>query len=647
MYKISDDTKKLIWNIGNNVFVNYVITFPNLGITLDNDTIHEESIIWKQSICEEADLEFGGCIASSFEFEAAELSNVSLKGAMFQVTMQFVDKDDNLLTQEEIPIGTFKVDTATKVDDQDYRKIIAYDQMHDAMDDVAEWYESYFPVLKTETRIIKDDDGNEVTEEVKVYDVVSLQKFREALLDQLGIPYEKQRDLTNNGISVKKTISTNGGTLSGQKLLKMICEIQGGFGVINRYGRFEIITLKNRGLWPEETLYPDEMLWPEDSFQYIGQNGEETKYPEFIKATYEDYSCQYISGIRFSSNTLTRTFGATENLYIMAENYFLYGQDERALNGMYQSLRDVYGNVTYQPADITLKALPYLDVGDCIALEKERDDIFTIVLSRTMSGIQGMQDEYVATGNEYRDNVVNDSTDQNYDDQTGTTEKNSIDITNGSVHIETRYDSDDEIVFHYKDQSTYSDLIANREGFSHSDYEKKTYQIDNGEGKLVDVDLKEGNSGSYKADGITLQKDIISTRMGNATSSSIEGNIALNHYKDSEDFEPVGRLESDIDFYAPNLENAIIAAEVYEETTSEDLKNGQTLVGQTDVSQDGLIPVAVFLQSAGGYCNCYGLELDTINNLVTYKIINISGATHSGGVVFVVLYRKDWGAEES
>lgn len=68
--------------------------------------------------------------------------------------------------------------------------------------------------------------------------------------------------------------------------------------------------------------------------------------------------------------------------------------------------------------------------------------------------------------------------------------------------------------------------------------------------------------------------------MGNATSSSIEGNIALNHYKESEDFEPVGRLESDIDFYAPNLENAIIAAEVYEETTSEDLKMVRHLLGR-------------------------------------------------------------------
>ena len=164
MYKISDEIRQMILNIGNGVYVNYILIFPELGLIIDNDTIYQESIKITQSLCEDEELTLGGCIASSMTFEVAEIIDKDINGCKFSAGIQLVDSHGKQLA-DTIPMGMFTVTNAKSVDDKDYKDVTAYDDMYyKASVDVAEWYNNYFPIVGTTTGT--DSDGNTITTNV-------------------------------------------------------------------------------------------------------------------------------------------------------------------------------------------------------------------------------------------------------------------------------------------------------------------------------------------------------------------------------------------------------------------------------------------------------------------------------------------------
>ena len=172
MLDLTEAQKKIFCS--GTYFHGYQMHFPDLGLTIGNDTIHSEAVTIKESICDEEELVLGGCIASSCEFEVSEILQNELNGQGFIAIQETVDEDGD--TAIQLPMGYYQVDSAELVDDKDYKKVVAYDALYGASVDVSEWYNALFPA--EEKSVTKLQDGKEVTVKVVEYGTVKLKAMR-------------------------------------------------------------------------------------------------------------------------------------------------------------------------------------------------------------------------------------------------------------------------------------------------------------------------------------------------------------------------------------------------------------------------------------------------------------------------------------
>lgn len=406
MLAISDEEKKAYYEDG--YFNRYIMHFPDLDLTIDNETIHTESVEIKESICGDEDLTLGGCIASSCEFEVSEIIQNDLGGLEFTATLETVDEDGNVAA--EIPMGKYRVDSAGMVDDKDYKKVVAYDALYDASVDVADWYNALFPVTGTKYVTKTDDSGEKVTVAVKVYGSTTLKKMRESLLKHLGIAYEEQPNLPNDDVVISKTIEPAAGSLSGTTMLKYICAVHGGFGRINRQGLFKVLLLGTSGLYPEETLFPAEDLYPMDidsSYEVLDQSDNDVIRPEYITCKSEEYTVPVITGIsiRTESEDEGCLIGSAENPYLIVGNILLYGKAAGELKMIGKTILEQIDHISYRPNETESVGLPYMEVGDVYLINKQKA-VDSYIFNRTLKGIQNLRDTYEAKGNIVRSNEV-------------------------------------------------------------------------------------------------------------------------------------------------------------------------------------------------------------------------------------------------
>ena len=461
MLELTDKEKSCFYKNGS-FFNDYEFDFKDLGYTITNDTLYQEAVTIKESICDSDDLVLGGCIASSCEFEVAEVAGRELAGLEFTARL-LVNSGEDVI----VPIGKYRVDSAKRVDDKDYRKIVAYDALYDAQIDVSEWYNKVFYVVSQYEELITvgdiddlwehgdyyiDNSGSKpptfkyflngaVPEELRdttyldtvtgklyeaqntsgdedkkvyrwigvyqcrrktqtkyIYATTTLKKLRESLLNYLNIPFVEQ-DIINDDITISRTIDTNeNGELLGTDMLKYICEVNAGFGKMNREGKFEVISLLSPGLYPEETLYPSEELYPEDHYEPIASDENSASY---ISTSYEEYEVEGITGviIKGDSDNVGELAGTKDNPYVISGNPLLYGSTAEKLKEIGQKIYEQIRGYIYRPNTTTLDGLPYLETGDYFVLIKENsDDIGSFIFSRTL------KDTYESKGNKLRVN---------------------------------------------------------------------------------------------------------------------------------------------------------------------------------------------------------------------------------------------------
>ena len=463
MLNLTDSEKECFYGRGS-YFNDYEFYFPDLNFTITNETLHQESVTIKESICDSEDLQLGGCIASSCEFEVSELAGKELAGLEFTARLLVNDGKDAV-----VPMGKYRVDSAKRVNDKDYRKIVAYDALYDAQIDVSEWYDKVFRIvaqyeetvavgdiddlwehgdytvdysgtkppqlagwmgdvetaegttyLHTPTgklyeiqQVGEDDDSTawvEVyqctrkTKTVTIYATTTLKEMRESLLEYLNIPYIKQ-NLTNDSIKIVRTLDTSeNGQVIGTDILKYICELNAGFGKINRNGQFEVIELSGVGLYPEETLYPSEDLYPEESsYELLGNDDSSASY---ISTTYEEYTTEPITGviIKSDSNNVGELAGTKDNAYMISGNPLLYSKSSSELKEIAGNIYARIKDISYRPNTTVSEGLPYLETGDYFILSKENGDIYSPIFTRTLTGVQALKDTFEVKGNKLRAN---------------------------------------------------------------------------------------------------------------------------------------------------------------------------------------------------------------------------------------------------
>ena len=349
-----------------------IIEYPVSGTTLTNAEYQTETMTITESICDEQELQFGCCNASSFEIKVLDTIE-NFKGKKMKVSILLAGQD------EPYQLGEYKVYSDKPTADRLYKDIVAYDAMYDILNaEVSGWYNSLaFPM--------------------------TFRAFRDSFCAYMGVEQE-EITLINDDMVVEKTIDP--GELPGKTVIEAICEINGCFGHIGRNGKMRYVVLEQmiEGVYPADDLYPSDDLYPADP---MGTT--EVSRSNYISCQYEDFICQHIDKlqIRQEENDIGAIAGTGDNCYIIEDNFLVYGKSAADLQTIADNVLSVIGVVWYRPAQVEARGNPCLEVGDGILLHTTRETIYTYILQRTLKGIQALKDSYTAEGEEYRTGQVN------------------------------------------------------------------------------------------------------------------------------------------------------------------------------------------------------------------------------------------------
>ena len=345
-------------------------------ITLTNAEIYQEEFELHESLCSSHNLDFGACESSYIKFTTSYLS--PLKNKVLTVSEVLTTHVNDPFT-----FGTYKVVDDKLTADRTKREVTAYDALYDVINsDVLDWYNTILPDSET---------------------TVTLKQFRDSFFSHFGITQETIT-LPNDSETISKTIITN--KLSGRDVLHAICEMNGCFGRINRENKFEYVYVYGKkGLYPSQTLFPSNKIYPSvgggaDPYE-VGENG------TYISCTFEDYSVQRINKlvIKGSENDVGVTVGTGDNVYTIIGNFLLYDTDN--LENIAQKIYQKISNVYYRPCDLEAIGNPCLEVGDSIEVNTRDRNVFSLIMQRTLKGVQALKDTYIATGDEERDEGLN------------------------------------------------------------------------------------------------------------------------------------------------------------------------------------------------------------------------------------------------
>lgn len=363
--------------LGSSVHKELRITTDDGAVTITNEDLHQEKFELRESLCSETSLVFGSCEASSIKYTVSNIFG-SLKGKWLNVSM-ILNHD----TANPFRIGRYKVDSDVPTANRDHREVVAYDALHDVITaEVSKWYNTVLP----------NEDST-----------VTLKAFRDSFFAHFGIEQENVA-LPNDTMVVTKTIQPE--ELSGKTVIVAICEINGCFGNIGRSGKFRYVFLEQNleGLYPSQTLFPSDTLFPQEPKTTFISNG--TYIPP---CKYESYNVQSLSGvlIRKEENDVGAQIGTEDNLYIVQDNFLVYGKSEEELVGIANNIFGRIRDIKYRPFNTKAKGNPCLEIGDAIRLSTKTDRIESYILTRTLTGIQALIDDYTADGTEKQGNSVN------------------------------------------------------------------------------------------------------------------------------------------------------------------------------------------------------------------------------------------------
>lgn len=387
--KVLDETKLAYQNTSSNKTLN--IYFPEIDYTVNKSQIYQESMNLEESLIENSNIEFVGCVSSSFSIQVNGIIP-NIKGKKIEVSI-------NADNTEEIALFKGIVDTAERQTNKNYKKIVAYDELYTKGNiDVAGWYNGLsFP------RSIKDT--------------------RDSLFAYIGL---EQTDiaLPNDNIVINKEYAPT--TLKALSVIKALCQINGAFGIINRYGKFEYRILKEpktkSGAFPGLTLFPP--FYPGVIYDDDGNKIEVKDVPFYKKVDYEEYSVKPVEKvtIRQTDSDVGVTYGDGTNNYIIQGNMFTLNLPENTLRTIAQNVYNNISNIAFVPFSSDNSGYPFVEVGlDAVsyyaynfeASAKSRsNDIYTQktfhVFKRTLSGIQALKDNYEAQGEEYQREFITD-----------------------------------------------------------------------------------------------------------------------------------------------------------------------------------------------------------------------------------------------
>lgn len=345
-----------------------VVRIPSASITLTNEDILADSLELKEAIESGDNLSFQGCIAASLKIECFNLVDETLVG-------QRIECDITADNTQTIPLFRGYISEVTNATHEEFTTTIrAYDALYIINNrDVTSWYNSLtFPI--------------------------SMINFRNSFFSYVGVSQVADY-LPNDGITIQKSIEDK--VIVGETIVKAICQINGRYGRINRYGNFEYVHLVE-GV---EALYPREDLYPADDIYPAAENAlDNVAKAYYTDISFENYRVASITKVQLinKEGAIAATAGSGTNIFTLQNNPLIWGLSATVLRAVATNLYNTIQGLWYVPASVDCVGLPYLECGDFVMMSARRSIVRAYVLSRTLKGIQILEDSYDANGDKYQ-----------------------------------------------------------------------------------------------------------------------------------------------------------------------------------------------------------------------------------------------------
>lgn len=327
------------------------IEFPdNPEVDIRHIQIESGSLLLEEILCE-GNVVFGETNATRFEATIYNLVDVSgLKIKVYQT-----DTEGN--NRRNLFEGY--VDSCKQDRNGYYRKLVAYDALYSIGNaNVAGWWFQFWNSRETAT----------------------LKELRESLCDWVDLRYNTEISLLNDSFICSKTATLS--SVSFNTMLSWICEIQCTIPHIDRDGVLQYIVLTSQPTIDISDLY---------------ERGS-SEFEGFVTAPVDtvelyDYDNNLVA--------TTNPTGAvpSKNIYAIKNNSLLFALTDTGLaTDFVFAIMAQLQQITYTPCDINMIVSNLnITVGNYLQV----GDVRSIVLQNTLSGSLLVEQEIIASGNEY------------------------------------------------------------------------------------------------------------------------------------------------------------------------------------------------------------------------------------------------------
>ena len=356
-----------------------------------NENIVSESMMIEQSISDDSDIKFGGCIASRFEIDIANMPDLTGGYITVFFTQAFtaptypgthlypdIAYPGGYAGNQEFAVFSGDIISCKLNKNRITRHLVAYDRFYSrGQIDCTRWYQSWWGNAQRHT----------------------LGDLRRAVLSRFGINENNPGEaLPGDNLEVSKL----DGTLTVIDILHAVCEISGCFMFFNGNGNIDYIYI--------------------NSEKYTGgANTEEyTFYKDFEYEEYEKTRLSHllVQGFEGGSVLVDCQDEPTEperNVYAIKDDILTTGYTADSWvdppNGWTAIATPIFRtdpfNVAYTPCRLTAGSRLWVELGDKIIVHQTVynengvgtvETVESIVLNRTISGINALTDDITAEG---------------------------------------------------------------------------------------------------------------------------------------------------------------------------------------------------------------------------------------------------------
>lgn len=374
----------------------YVFGETGIDVTISNNNIVFESMRLTQAMCDEPDLKFGGAVSSSFEIDTFGINDLTgryITVTLIENALMPTYPGEHCLPGEAYPGYTEYSESFNIFSGEVYscelsknhitRHVVAYDRFYwRGGINCAEWY---------------SDTSNAFWH---IYPGVSycsttVGELRKALCEHYGIIEAYPTDiLPADNMEIEQVT----GKVTVGELLNALCEMSGVFCVLNGSGNIEYHTISENS-----------------DITNIRKPGTENYGFTYADCEYKEFEKQY-TGMAYR--------GKNGHWYGLSEGNSFYVLDGNIIVGSYSdytSWEIEMGDIdwhhllkyirfnSYTPMNLKVPYRPWVELGDKITFSVHfyepngnggytdvTKTITSYVLSRTISGIQTMTDEFTA-----------------------------------------------------------------------------------------------------------------------------------------------------------------------------------------------------------------------------------------------------------